>query len=73
MNRSMQFLRVALIHRLDIKPVRDEMCRVLRRGGVIILKEPIRFSKGYTWLRGLLPAREDISEFEQSLDPGNFP
>ena len=34
---------------------------------MIILKEPIRFSQGYTWLRGLLPARKDISEFEHPL------
>jgi SAM-dependent methyltransferase len=58
---------MALIHHLDIKPVRDEMWRVLRTGGVIVLREPIRFSKGYTWLRRLLPAKQDISEFEHPL------
>jgi SAM-dependent methyltransferase len=58
---------MALIHHLDIKLVRDEMWRVLRKGGVIILREPIRFSKGYAWLRSLLPAHEDISEFEHPL------
>jgi ubiquinone/menaquinone biosynthesis C-methylase UbiE len=58
---------MALIHHLDIKPMRDEMWRVLRKGGVIILSEPIRFSKGYAWVRSLLPAREDISEFKHPL------
>src|SRR5437899_870917 len=58
---------IALIHHLDIKLVRDEMWRVLRKGGVIILKEPVRFSKGYAGVRSLLPAREDISEFEHPL------
>jgi ubiquinone/menaquinone biosynthesis C-methylase UbiE len=58
---------MALIHHLDIKLVRDEMWRVLRKGGVIILREPIRFSKGYAWVRGLLPARDDISEYEHPL------
>jgi ubiquinone/menaquinone biosynthesis C-methylase UbiE len=58
---------MALIHHLDIKLVRDEMRRVLRKGGAIILREPIRFSKGYAWVRSLLPAREDISEFEHPL------
>jgi SAM-dependent methyltransferase len=58
---------MALIHHLDIKLVRDEMWRVLRKGGVIILREPVRFSKGYAWVRSLLPAREDISEFEHPL------
>src|SRR6266849_1602987 len=55
---------MALIHHLDIKLVRDEMWRVLRKGGVIILREPVRFSKGYAWVRSLLPARDDISEYE---------
>jgi ubiquinone/menaquinone biosynthesis C-methylase UbiE len=58
---------MALIHHLDIKLVRDEMWRVLRKGGVIILREPIRFSKGYAWVRSLLPARDDISEYEHPL------
>src|SRR6202158_4716294 len=58
---------MALIHHLDIKLVRDEMWRILRKGGVIILKEPIRFSKGYAWLRGLLPAHGDISDYEHPL------
>ena len=38
---------MALIHYLDIATVRDEMKRILRPGGYIVLKEPIRFSKGY--------------------------
>jgi ubiquinone/menaquinone biosynthesis C-methylase UbiE len=58
---------MALIHHLDIKLVRDEMWRILRKGGIITLKEPVRFSKGYAWVRSLLPAREDVSEFEHPL------
>src|ERR1700675_4315105 len=58
---------MALIHHLDIKLVRDEMWRVLRKGGVIILRDPVRFSKGYAWVRSLLPSREDISEYEHPL------
>ncbi len=58
---------MALIHHLDIKLVREEMRRILRKGGVIILREPIRFSKGYARLRGLLPAKHDISEYEHPL------
>jgi ubiquinone/menaquinone biosynthesis C-methylase UbiE len=58
---------MALIHHLDIKLVRDEMWRVLRKGGVIILREPVRFSRGYAWLRGLVPSHEDISEYEHPL------
>ena len=59
---------MALIHHLDIKLARQEMWRILRKGGVIILKEPIRFSKGYARLRSLLPLREDVSEYEHPLN-----
>jgi SAM-dependent methyltransferase len=58
---------IALVHHLDIGPAVDEMLRILIKGGTVILKEPIRFSRVYAFLRGLLPAREDISEFEHPL------
>jgi SAM-dependent methyltransferase len=58
---------IALIHHLDIKIVRDEMWRMLRKGGMVILKEPIRFSAFYARVRNLLPAHEDISEYEHPL------
>jgi 2-polyprenyl-3-methyl-5-hydroxy-6-metoxy-1,4-benzoquinol methylase len=58
---------MALIHHLEIGRVRDEISRILRPGGVVILREPIRFSKVYGHLRSLLPAQEDISEFEHPL------
>jgi ubiquinone/menaquinone biosynthesis C-methylase UbiE len=57
----------ALIHHLDIGLVRNEMWRVLRKGGVIILKEPVRFSNFYARVRSLLPAQEDVSEYEHPL------
>jgi SAM-dependent methyltransferase len=58
---------MALIHHLKIELARDEMWRILRKGGVIILSEPIRFSTSYARVRRLLPAREDISEYEHPL------
>jgi ubiquinone/menaquinone biosynthesis C-methylase UbiE len=58
---------MALIHHLDIKLVRDEMWRILRKGGFVVLREPIRFSKGYAWVRSLLPAHDDVSEYEHPL------
>jgi SAM-dependent methyltransferase len=58
---------VALIHHLDIARVRQEMLRILAKDGRIILEEPIRFSKLYAWLRGVLPARGDVSEYEHPL------
>jgi SAM-dependent methyltransferase len=58
---------IALIHHLDIRRVRDEMLRILTKGGFVILKEPVRFSKAYALLRRLRPAQENISEFEHPL------
>ena len=58
---------IALIHHLDIKVARDEMRRVLRKGGMVILKEPVRFSAFYARVRNLLPAQDDISEYEHPL------
>ena len=45
---------MSLVHHLDISMVREEMRRVLKPGGYIVVKEPIRFSKGYERLRSLL-------------------
>lgn len=58
---------IALIHHLEIARVRDEMLRILAKGGVVILKEPVRFSKTYALLRRLLPAQKNVSEFEHPL------
>lgn len=58
---------INLIHHLDVAAVRDEMHRILVQGGLIILSEPIRFSGLYNRLRNLLPARENISDYEHPL------
>jgi 2-polyprenyl-3-methyl-5-hydroxy-6-metoxy-1,4-benzoquinol methylase len=58
---------MSLIHHLDIAKVRDEMQRLLKPTGYIVLKEPIRFSKAYASLRRLLPAHADISDYEHPL------
>lgn len=63
---------MALIHHLDIERVRKEMQRILSKDGVIILKEPIRFSRTYARLCNLLPAREDVSEYEHPLTSTEF-
>ncbi len=62
----------ALIHHLDIPRVRTEMARILRKGGFVVLSEPIRFSKLYDRLRKLLPARRNISEYEHPLTTAEF-
>ena len=58
---------ISLVHHLQIPLVREEMRRILVPNGSIILSEPIRFSNGYARLRSLLPAHEDVSDFEHPL------
>jgi SAM-dependent methyltransferase len=58
---------MSLIHHLDIARFRDEMSRILVPDGTIVLKEPIRFSRGYARLRNLLPDRDDISDYEHPV------
>jgi SAM-dependent methyltransferase len=63
---------MSLVHHLEIAMVREEMRRVLRPGGYIVVKEPIRFSQGYERVRSLLPAHEHISEYEHPLTRKEF-
>jgi SAM-dependent methyltransferase len=58
---------MSLIHHLDIALVCQEMRRILARDGFVVLKEPIRFSKTYAWLRDLLPSHGDVSDYEHPL------
>ena len=58
---------IALIHHLEIPRVRDEMHRILKKGGFVVLSEPVRFSKFYDFVRKMLPTQEDTSEFEHPL------
>lgn len=62
----------ALIHHLEIERISKEMSRILSNDGKIILTEPIRFSKAYSWLRSLLPSRENVSEYEHPLTRAEF-
>ncbi len=58
---------IALIHHLEIPKVQKEMLRILKPGGFVILKEPIRFSRAYAWLRSFFPEQADVSDFEHPL------
>jgi SAM-dependent methyltransferase len=58
---------MSLLHHLDLPTVNQEIRRILRPGGLFILKEPIRFSRTMTLVRKLFPAHDEISEFEHPL------
>lgn len=59
---------MALLHHLDLPAARNEIHRILRKGGLFILREPIRFSRTMNSLRRLFPAPEaDISEYEHPM------
>jgi len=60
-------LCAALIHHLEIPRVRDEIWRILKKGGFVILSEPIRFSQIYDRVRKLFPAHQDVSDYEHPL------
>ena len=61
-------LCIALVHHLEIPRVRDEMWRVLKKGGFVVLSEPIRLSRTYGAIRKLLPANRNSSEHEHPLN-----
>jgi 2-polyprenyl-3-methyl-5-hydroxy-6-metoxy-1,4-benzoquinol methylase len=63
---------MALIHHLEIPRVQAEMARILSAGGYIVVQEPIRFSKFYNRLRGILPAPTNVSDYEHPLTADEF-
>jgi len=59
---------MSLLHHLDLPRASAEIRRILRPGGMFILKEPIRFSASMNRLRRLFPAPEvDISDYEHPM------
>jgi 2-polyprenyl-3-methyl-5-hydroxy-6-metoxy-1,4-benzoquinol methylase len=63
---------IALVHHLDILQVCQEMRRILKRAGFIVISEPVRFSQSYDRVRKLLPSKRNISESEHPLTRAEY-
>lgn len=59
---------IAILHHLDLELCRRELWRVLKKGGICILHEPVRDSAVLSFLRRLIPYQHpDVSPFERPL------
>jgi SAM-dependent methyltransferase len=56
-----------VVHHLNIPRAMQEMRRLLKPGGAVIMKEPVRFSTLAGALRKLFPAQQDVSDDEPPL------
>ena len=66
-------LGVGILHHLDLVRVAKEVKRVLKPGGRAIFKEPVRESRAFNFVRGLIPYRgPDVSPFERPLTGGEL-
>jgi len=59
---------MALLHHLEIVRAKNEMLRILKPTGLIIVQEPIRLSWSMKQLRRLFPKGEDVSDGEYPLN-----
>jgi SAM-dependent methyltransferase len=58
---------IAVLHHLELEVVREEIRRILRKGGYFVFSEPIRFSRTLHRLRTFFPARDEVSSYEHPL------
>lgn len=59
---------MALLHHLEIARAKNEMLRILKPNGLLIVQEPIRLSWSMKQLRRLFPKGEDVSDGEYPLN-----
>jgi len=59
---------MSLLHHLELERVKNEILRILKPHGLLVVKEPIRLSWTARQLRRLFPSKEDVSEFEYPLN-----
>jgi SAM-dependent methyltransferase len=65
-------LCASVVHHLNIARAMKELRRLLKPGGMVVVKEPVSFSRMMSVLRPLFPARHDISEDEHPLTREEF-
>ena len=59
---------IALLHHLDLAKARNEILRILRPGGVMVVMEPVRDSQVYDRLRKVIPTDSaEVSSYERPL------
>jgi SAM-dependent methyltransferase len=59
---------IAIFHHLDLAAAREELGRILKASGIMIVQEPVRDSKLTSWLLRVIPyQRDEISPFERPL------
>jgi SAM-dependent methyltransferase len=57
-----------VLHHLDLEPALDAICAHLAPGGVVLIYEPVAFSRTLQWLRERSGVSKDVSPNERQLN-----